>query len=61
MLEELVKAIREMKLLENAKSTGAVLVNGMKQLQVQTLAYFFIFYYWLHSLCFEYTTLALVC
>jgi hypothetical protein len=34
LLEELVSAIRDLKLLENAKSTGAAVVSGMKTLQV---------------------------
>jgi 4-aminobutyrate aminotransferase / (S)-3-amino-2-methylpropionate transaminase len=34
LLEEVVGAIRDLNLLDNAKSTGSALVNGMKQLQV---------------------------
>ena len=37
LLEELVKAIREMNLLESARRTGATLIDGMSELQVGLL------------------------
>ena len=36
LLEALVGAIRDLKLLDNVKSTGSALVKGMQHLQVRT-------------------------